>query len=1097
MAEQTATQIIRPVPLLTIRIPEVVGRADVIEKITAARRALESQRGTSLLCVIGEGGVGKTRLLEAIMASEACLPNELIADKLVDFYDAEVHSELELASRLLQSINNRCSEEDRREFDEFRSLLARYRTQEAGAVATDLREKVKNAFFEAWARVTRRRPCVVFMDTGERLGYLKQFGLGDIEDLPQARVLDWLQEAIRDDAQLSRTLVVLACRPRPDDLVQNLRKMATEARVIELGGLSPEGIDEYFEQLRKALESKGNETTDSETKSLFVDAASSVGRLQEMGKHQLLGKITGGSPVAMSMAAQLYLDGGGPRDALEEMFDSAQSLAASREVLRNALVNGLLDYTFGDVNISDPLQFLALMRKGMTAERLHAVWYPDKAGTSKIDEAGLHERQRCREVIEYLRQQSFVKTLPDNSIVLHDEIADWIDGVRFESYPVATKKIYERLNTVYDRELKACENEIARLSSVLYAGEVETDRRKNFDETELMRIAETTEEVSESQREADNALLTQRYLRRKLCIERMYYALRWNPLEGYKQHNEIQEEVFNSNAHEYAAQSLTEFVRWWEERSILQPENSRNQAEAAQAGISPSMFAADLALREVQRIFDEKKREAIRRAELALETEPLRNTPLLAETLRIYRAAARGALTANSHEARQIEEEFKQIVTRLRNNQTQDNALLAYLVKCALAFAHYERGFYENILGKHGNAVIHYGNSRPLYEALSLEICLARTINDIAYSMALIGWSGEALSNVEDGLQFRQRLGFGRSIAFSLNTRASILATLQRPISAIYSATKALAIFRRLEDIFGETLALRTCAEAWRRNGNVLSDHGRRRLTCYIIALDFAQQAVQKAQHIDEPDFKADVFDELACVYRGLAFIFAEQPGLFAEDVTVSPKYQSILRTLDPKSFVSTADEWFAQALVSAGYVRKGDIGGKEDLFVRRKIDIIINRAYLHYFTGNDQRAAEIIDEVSGNPLVNELCDSTSETYKEFVRTSSQFWYYLVKLFTLKLRRTPDDDEVGLLTNSLWVLHFIRLIGGQRQLIQDSSNYVHDRLKKLSPQKKLEFATRSVDVAKSFNFPPESWNVLRQFMERNMSVRVGSSEEDE
>lgn len=1052
-------------PVFTVRLDKLVGRKTELAKINRLRKSLPDRLATQFCYLYGAGGTGKTYILDHLIHTKDKSPNELIAATKIDFYDSNVHSDIELAAQLVSSIRPRDEELVNHHFAEFDRSLARYRTQESNA-AQNLRDQVMSNFFEAWRSLTQTHTCMVFMDTGERLGYqVTQTDTQHVSDLPQARTLKWLQEIIQDDQKMPRTLIMLAARPQPENVHKQLLALATPSRCIAMDGLDETGVDEYFTELENALRTqKDNLDLSDEDKDRFENTAAAVALLRETGWHKKIAAICDSRPVAMALATQIYIDSGPQRQQIESLFGTSHNLTTSRQILRQALVAGLSNFTFDQASL--PMQLLAILRKGLTKERL-----------SKLLKL---EEQECDEIFIYLQKQSFVKTLANNSLVLHDEIADWIDAEKYEPQKEDTSKIFGDLNDIYKIEIAECEEAISRLSELVYGGDVQS---ASIEAPDQESFSESPREVSAKQSQRDLDLLEQRRLRRQLSVERMYYALRFNPIEGLKQYQELQDEVFNSNSVEYAAQVLTEFSRWWWEPSLLQPNTFRYRAIAEQGGIDQTFINLDLQHRQIQRLFNSDLHKTIQVCNEALKKNDTRAHEYMGDWLSLYLLTAEGVLVETKQKADEIKALFTEIIGRLQNklntlkevDKGSAESLHQYLIKSALAFGYYEMGFFESNLARHGNAVQFYPKSRRLYEELSNDINLARTINDHGYSLAQIGRSSPAHSNVEDGLKFRQKLGFGRSIAYSLNTLASLQTMAQRPLSAIYHARKALAIFQRLEDRFGQVLALRTLTEAWRRNETIIQDQLLRRKRCLENAFECINQALKLAtvngKPIAGPDFMAELYDEYACVLRSQAILAKAAPEQYPKDY---------------HTFGKAAEDQFQEALAHL----KDD-----ELFIRRRVDILINLLGLYHILGFDEKADTQIQKIEDIPLVKALCDSETGEYTEYTRTGTVFWYYLVKLFVFKLRRVPNDikDERNrktLVENSLQALHFINLVGGERRMLQDSRHHIYERLKKLRPHEKEEIASLSLKLAPNLKMPEKYITVLRDYMHDNFGTEI-------
>lgn len=1087
---QTQSRTFKIAPLLTVRVPELIGSA-YRKHLNKARRTVDALQSrdstidTQLLHIAGQGGIGKTFMLHQVRDELRKRPKLIVTD-IIDFYDITLHSNLDLLEQVARNIIGQCPAEQRRHFEEYERLIAAFRAYQSGRPSPDDRAKIRSAFDDACKQLTEGDGyrVVVLLDTGELLEYhtdavqrqMREAGL-----VLAASSRQWLRQAIADDRLLPYTLVIAASRKEPVEIYDEFRKLAgSPDRCIELDGMDDDDVLSYFKSLeqqvaRKVAQLNGEQPNGNRTQqdiandiATYEDIAERLPGLDDETK-KAIGRVTDGLPVALALTAQLYLDGSlKSLDALIQM--NATDPRKAKAQLKQAMVESLALYLFGDA--SQPLQYLSLMRKGMTAERLHDVWNPPGVE--------LYDLTFCERVIEYLKQQTFIKTVTDYSVldkptealVLHDEIADWCEDGFFMPNPERRKKTYERILERYQHEIADCYAQIRN--------------------------------------EQDDERYDAKLRLPKLKIEQMFYGLRADPIRGFQAYYELAEDAFTALQPEFDAKVHAELVMWWDKTYVGEADRFKYRTEAIAAGITEQTVHADLAVRWIQRYYNDFRPDGkARTANLAqalqngLQPQPNRLTQ---RTLELYELVAHTFSPLAHEDQQKIGKRIQQIVEDLsadlqatreaERTASPANAkplsrLQLFLAQAALAFAYYQQGYFAvRLLADYDEAIRSYTMSNGLYRDINLENNIARSLNDRAYAQAQVGDLGDAEFSVRDALALREVLGYPRPVGLSLNTLGIVLTLSQRSNLALRYCQQALEIFSQIEDKRSQILALRALAEAHRREAET---HASNPVQCEASlrqAIQCGKDALESSKSYSmSPLTQSDLLDEYGCAYRDLA-LFLKGQGKSAE---AQQAYDGARQLLKQSAEVARTEAHLAYRLV----------------------DSLVNFAYLDFYFDHTAEANGILDEA-----LNYCPDELRKPGRaSFELDRSAFWGLLSKIFALKTRmagaelnalddRTQADQaeanaahrrkvRADFVDAAILALYFASRLQDVRVAYR-SKDSVYQQLKKLSNPELTALYRRAVLANRRLDIPDSMPRELRlnRFIEDKFGVRPSEDEED-
>lgn len=1051
----------RPKPLFTLRTDELAGRHQELRKLQNALAKLQQTADRTLLFYIaGDGGLGKTRLLQWV--KQQALPANVFCTNILDLYNSILRTDVDLVEQIYDDIEeqlNRLPKRLNESFTLYKQLRERYHRQDTGATGGQFREKVIDAFFTGWLPLVKAGyRLIVLLDTAELLRFeddtirknFERFGAKE----PTASAKRWLEEVVNDDADLvdeklpGVLFVVAGRKEEAKELYASFCNLADQhtttagERIVDLGGLTVDGIEEYLRALATKLDQAG-----------FTTQAAQLREDIDPALRQALFYLTNGSPIALAMALQIYIDQ--PSKELESLIDEqiqspTQAVPEAERRLQKALVKTLAEQQmFGDT--STAIRYMALARKGLTARRLRNLL----PAQSNID---------FEAIFANLRELIFIKQRPDGSLVLHDKVADWTEEGLYGVDEVRSRLVYEKMVDLYDQEIAELDRRIDQLAAK--ADPVESDD-EDLPDSSLPADQQSDPFAHENSQEFRRARRT----RRNLLVERMTYALRANPVLGYKHYFELAEEAFNVGRMDYESQIRAEFLGWWDYREPANSGKYRYRHDAYTKGLPEELIQSDFAIRTVQREYNRESPE-LSPSERMQNTVELVNSiltevragrfpipPFAQILLSVYADTASGQLAESDDDIGRVRQSFQTHIAQLQDLLEQNRntfvqadeeaplPLPTFLTLNALAFAQYEFAFFESNHGNHGSAIESYTRSLLPYRELGFEINQARSLNDKAYSLAMMGDSDSAETAVEDAIRLRKRLGFSYLTALSYNTLGIVRTMAERPITAIRYCDYALRTFRGLNHEFGQMIAGRALSEAYRRSAEYSQRDRPRQLRALEQALAASRAATALATDLlTETDLLlAEVLDECGCAYRDLAHFRWQNPELYKDQYQNA--HQESERLI--KAAITTAEK-----LPSARTYL---------------VDSMINLAFLSFY----QIARDELDKVEKRTILDEtqqLAMAALEVVPIHYRNPQDpqhtpadltvYWAYLAKAYSLLVRtaharltlveRTPENRarresiENELLREAIYTLYFRSLLKGNVRNVRRSHLAVYE-----------------------------------------------------
>ena len=412
------------------RVP-LIGRRKELEEIRKAAEAKE----TKVVYITGQGGIGKTRLIQEVLNELRKEPNLVVAQEPIDFYHIANRSLEGLLEAIKASVGLDLPRYQKAR-EELEGLVVT-----AGATFSEIdkkRKEMAEVFLEEWGEKSREKRIVIAFDTLEKLHYesdrVQELFKVEVE-YPVVR--SWLFKEFLP--KTPNSLILLAGRPR-EALARELEGILKDKLVKkELIAFNEDETKAYFEAIIKNLEEGSIERQRLERLSL------------EMLK--VIHILTEGRPILISLVADylatadlLLLIFGEPSEKIAGY--SKEELEITKAQVEKGLVNQIRE-------LPDPLRdtiyYLAWTRKGMEPELLA------KLMGLNVEEA--------RERLEEARRLSFVKTRPgDGRVFLHDEMYELIEKHIFPyTPPEEHERIYNSCIEFHETKVKDLQEELAKL----------------------------------------------------------------------------------------------------------------------------------------------------------------------------------------------------------------------------------------------------------------------------------------------------------------------------------------------------------------------------------------------------------------------------------------------------------------------------------------------------------------------------------------------------------------------------------------------------------------------------------------------------------
>lgn len=802
--------------------PELVGRerevAQVVEWVLNAD-------SSNLIHIVGEGGIGKTRILAHLLKKLAEQSENLwVASGLLDLYHAEVNTIEGLVGELCQLLDPHG--EHFSLYRENRAQLQDARVKRPHAVSeiSALHDRTIASFNTDLAALSSTKRVVFGLDTAEKLD-LQHNPIAERIGMQEAQIgtVEWLSTLLSEIPNVS---VLLAGRPHKGNLEQELERRLGGHLHLDLKGLTLDEALAYFDAVIDRLKNTGHEEDRW--------AARRVAGLPEDMRRTIFyalrdnGEKPTVRPILLALAIDFMVVSEGnqmqeftiPSSAARQM--DAEACRQVRERLGKEFIK-LLSQRLAPAD--KVVKILGWLRKGASRSLLQRI--------SELEPPDFEQAW------QKIRGLSFVKERPsDERIFLHDEMYQILQSHALDQGTDSEKeRVFAHLRDYYENLIRSLENRIDELFRPLAA-----------DYREIVGDAPAINRLRNEVRSA--------------IIEDVFYRLRGNAFRGFNAYFRYSEEAVSSRDVELNALLRAEMRSFVEEKKL-------QEATDGIEGLRYADVVADEAVRWIELLTTTGKNpEALalaRRLKGELFNEIIRPGGIVAiAELDSWNGLLEGE-TGNY-------QEYEQLITRAIETLTPVQRYHRWAG--ILGRAYNNLGYLFVRQGRNHRAITAFREALPLWQSLKMNGEWANTANNLGFALAEIGDYDSAQTSVRDGLRRRERYGPQRPVALSVNTLAEVLIRQYSSEIAIPHAERAAEIFTDSNDLRGRGLSLRALAEAKRRSSGSPANLQITGRTLQL--LEEAEQAALECVSIfDEIEGKIDEpvrlvlgLIELGCIYR-------------------------------------------------------------------------------------------------------------------------------------------------------------------------------------------------------------------------------------
>jgi len=807
-----------PVPVLlgALRTKRLVGRTKEREAIKAA---IEAEDELRVIHIIGDGGIGKSRLLEAI--PEETLPTCSNKDRcqfggILDFYQTDIHTNSGLEATIIHALDPKGR--GFKVYREAREELERLRLA-GGRQFEEIRRKLGEYFVQGLNEITAKRRLILCFDTVETIQYESDI----IESLIDTGVTgmeveDWLTTHIPN---FKNTVIIFSGRPNPKLEEDFQRYLGDTWQSSELGGFTEKEVADYIEAVKAS-----HRGVHEQLKVLGLPP----------DWHRVAHLYTEGHPLDLALILELVRRAVHPPRPLYDSLHTAQARTEEerrsiREELEKALLTSILNEMGTDLPIVLP--FLWVARKGLNAElleRLLASW------PAAVEPWGTVQwsQKKCRKVLDSLRPDranplAFIKTREGTDLVFfHDRMYELMDRHLKEIQPHFHRNVrtaYESIVSYYDGKIKDA-----------------TGREH-----------------------------------RRLQVERLHYQFCLNPQQGYDTYSRLSDEAVIS--HEAGLDLLLrdEMLRFFRPD---QPDNpTLRRAQRFDPALTADRINRGLAIRWVRRLIVaedwERAEEAARKLRESALVTP--QDPYFVPILLVYESGAR-AYRERDFPGRVAV--LRQAIDEFERTQPKHGSRLYVVKTLNLGQAYNYLGYIYARQKRYKSAIDTYQEALIWREKSGVIGQQADTLRNIAYIYAMQGNSIEARRRCTDALDRSRKIRSPIGEALSLNVLGLIELQAGRPREALAPCQRALPVFTEFGDLRGQGLAHLALGQAWRKIGGLgikvleLEEAG----GYFRQSLEHLKEAKYIFEvEVEEPVRLLEAYAQLGCTYRDQATFYRKR----------------------------------------------------------------------------------------------------------------------------------------------------------------------------------------------------------------------------
>jgi len=790
-------------------LPTLVGREALLDEILDA--LTKPRPSCRVVYLLGEGGIGKTRVLEELVEQ---LNNMLekpdrayVTDDVVDLYHTVQHTRNGLADALYEAAP--FLEEVR--LEELRTEMTSLWVAGVAGQSAQLRSEHLKLFENILKDACQRRPTFFVLDTAERLRY-QSLTSGSAMAGETADAWQWLLDILEANSNL---YLVIAGRLESQPLVDDLQTRLGENQVLvkEVEPLDVSGVLAYFEEIEKLAQENGDETLLRRLRAFDEPRRREVAMWSQ------------GVPIRLALIIDYLFMGGTPSELPKADAGDAWEKAFFERMFQHR----------GDM--LETLLALGRLPKGADAHLL--------AEVMGIDPDEAHTRLKAIEPLTITK----IFDVPGmgERYFLHDEMYHLLD------------KHY------YSRPWDAQEKDLAqRRITQYYNGRLNQWRRDMQEAFRPVEAGKTTQSTEENKTKAcpPGETLVELYQQRHaLLTEDVYYALRRDPRRGFRRRYRYTRDADLSGdvALDYALQA--ELLSYF-------TDDASNNSQDNIASIDRTLVQGVLAMRPVVRAWVEERYNDVKKQAKALRSTDFVDDPLNLAILNAWEAYARIMAGEDLNEARRLLDEAIE-KTKPYEYQALDEEITVWRAKAILALALRVRGYLRDNLGELEQAIKDYRRAVQLWREVNLQVEVATSTKDLAFNLGRMGDFANARDLASDALNLHRKLASPGPIGLSLNTLATIDIEEGHYLEAQVHAERALHLFQCISFSRGVGLAHLALSEAIRRRSAASSSITRLEwLQNLTKAKKHANEAIQHLKGMGDRWYWIRALIEKGCVVR-------------------------------------------------------------------------------------------------------------------------------------------------------------------------------------------------------------------------------------
>jgi len=397
----------------------LIGRDKELERIDKIAKEVQKSRQPAVIYIEGEGGIGKTALLEEArrrLSKQWGSPS--VAEDIIDLYHLQYQTRQGFAKEIIRLLG----EEACPYFEAYRQRIEELNQQisAGGTVTKEERMEVWGLFTQALSDYANAQagPTVLFLDTLEVLSTTHDDFQREMGNLLASNLLISMLDDLVEYffAPQGPILWVVAGRPR-EEIRSQLQRISSY-QYIPLGPLSEEDARDYLSIIAERLEGEAQE------KLRYA--------LEEAGDRLIRG--AGGRPIMLTLIAYIAAAGlSFPEDFGEKEQD------------QRAVEKTILERLIRIPEWGGTLRLMGMLRKGLDLELLRGLKVLDESGARKL----LAEIKNLVIVKEHAVADTEGQ-VPRKVYFLHDEIYAMFDRHLPYLPPKKDRQAYiERLYRVY------------------------------------------------------------------------------------------------------------------------------------------------------------------------------------------------------------------------------------------------------------------------------------------------------------------------------------------------------------------------------------------------------------------------------------------------------------------------------------------------------------------------------------------------------------------------------------------------------------------------------------------------------------------------